>query len=290
MELPSFDFSEADYALAPVTYYKVGGPARLALRPRTFDEAQQAYDWMMRQPERRLVLGCASNVLISDAGFPGIVYFTTGLKQIESLGGHRYRIDAGVEMDNVVRDVMVANNYEGTGAITGIPASIGGAIYMNAGTVNGSTADLLESVDLLTPQGVKTVAVEPGQFAYRSQHICGPDDIIIRAVFRFAVSDTDQRAVYEHYIQRRKEKQPKGDCCGSVFQNPAGEHAGRLIEACGLKGTRRGGAVISPMHANFIINEGGASFDDIVWLIGLCKECVRDKYGLELHEEVKIIA
>jgi len=289
MEQPPFDFAEADYPLAPATYYKVGGPARLALRPRTLADAQRAYAWMLAQPERRLVLGCASNVLISDAGFPGIVFFTTGLTGIEPLGGHRYRVEAGVEMDAVVQGLMVAHNYEGTGAITGIPASMGGAIYMNAGTVNGSTADFLESVDVLTPGGIKTVAAAPELFAYRSQRICGPDDIIVRAIFRFAVSDVDQRGIYEHYIQRRKEKQPKGDCCGSVFQNPTGEHAGRLIEACGLKGTRRGGAVISPMHANFIINEGGASFDDIVWLIGLCKQCVRDKFGLELREEVKII-
>ena len=103
------------------------------------------------------------------------------------------------------------------------------------------------------------------------------------------ISEADQRAIYDHYIDRRKATQPEGHSCGSVFKNPKDQHAGRLIEACGLKGTRRGGAVISALHANFILNEGSASFDDIVWLVALCKEHVRDRFGVELEEEVRII-
>lgn len=289
MEKAPFEFAYEDYLLAPVTYYKVGGPAALALMPRNLDEAEVAYRWMFRQPERKLILGCGSNVLISDAGFPGIVYFTTGLRQLESLGGDRYRLEAGVELDDLVEGVMVANNYEGVGAITGIPASVGGAVYMNAGTVNGSTSDFLESIELLTPDGYRTSRADSSLFGYRMQRFCGADDVIVRVTFHFHKSDKNQREVYDHYIRRRQEKQPKGDCCGSVFRNPPGEHAGRLIEACGLKGTRRGGAVISPLHANFIINEGGATFEDILWLINLCRQCVQEKFGLELHEEVKII-
>jgi UDP-N-acetylmuramate dehydrogenase len=289
MDKAPFEFAYENYLLAPATYYKVGGPAALALIPRNLDEAEEAYRWMLRQPERKLVLGCGSNVLISDDGFPGIVYFTTSLKQLEPLGDDRYRLEAGVELGDLVQGVMVANNYDGVGAVTGIPASVGGAVYMNAGTVNGSTSDFLESIELLTPESAKLMQADSSLFGYRTQHFCGPDDVIVRVTFHFRKSDLNQREVYEHYIRRRQEKQPKGDCCGSVFRNPPGEHAGRLIEACGLKGTRRGGAVISPMHANFIINEGGATFEDIIWLMNLCRQCVRDKFGMELHEEVKII-
>jgi UDP-N-acetylmuramate dehydrogenase len=150
-------------------------------------------------------------------------------------------------------------------------------------------ADFLESVDLMTPEGPKCLEVNSGMFSYRNQTFCGPDDIIVGGTFQFQHSSIDQRAIYDHYLARRKEKQPAGYCCGSVFKNPPDEHAGRLVEACGLKGTRRGGAIISPMHANFIMNADNATFDDIIGLIELCKARVREQFGIELHEEVRII-
>ena len=289
MEEPPFAFAVKNYPLAPITYYKVGGPARVALLPATIEEAEAAHRWMLHQPERHLVLGGASNVLIADTGFPGIVLFTTNLKQIDLLGSDRYRFEAGVEMDTVVREIMVDHNYEGVGALAGIPASVGGAIYMNAGTVNGSTSQFLESIDVLRDGALVTLVADPAWFEYRTQQFCGPDDVIVRGTFRFRHADQDQQTIYDHYIQRRRERQPQGNCCGSVFRNPPGEHAGRLIEVCGLKGARRGGAIISPLHANFIMNDANASFEDVLGLIQLCKERVREQFGIDLHEEVKII-
>jgi UDP-N-acetylmuramate dehydrogenase len=288
MKVP-FDFAVENYVLAPATWYRVGGPARLALFPRTADEAVAAHGWMVSQPERRLVLGKGSNVLISDAGFPGIVLMTERLDKVEPLGDDRYRAEAGLELDRLVCGVILANNYEGAGAFAGIPGSVGGAVFMNAGTVNGATCNFLESADLVTRDGLRTVAVDPSQWGYRRQSFCGGDDLILRGTFKFKGSEKDQRAIYDHYIQRRRDKQPQGHCCGSVFKNPPGEHAGRLIEACGLKGTRRGGAAISEMHANFIMNENGAAFQDILDLINLCKQRVRERFGVELHEEVRVI-
>ena len=284
-----FDFAEEDYALAPLTLYGVGGPARLALFPRTAEEACRACAWMAEAPGPKLILGRGSNVLISDDGYSGTVLVTTGLDELDELGEGRHRVEGGVELDRLVRDVMLPNNYAGVGALTGIPGSVGGAIYMNAGTVNGSTCELLESVDLVGPVGQRSVAMDPSLYSYRGQTFCGHDSLILWGVFRFEKADEDQQAIYDHYMERRKEKQPQGNCCGSVFKNPEGDHAGRLVEACGLKGTRRGGAVISPMHANFIMNEGGATFDDIAGLIALCKERVRERFGTELREEVVVI-
>lgn len=284
-----FDFAVKDYALAPATWYRVGGPARVALFPRTVEEAVAAHRWMLEQPLRRLVLGKGSNVLISDAGFPGTVLMTEQLDKVEPLGGGRYRVEAGLELDRLVREVILANNYEGTGALAGIPGSVGGAMFMNAGTVNGSTCDVLESADVAGPGGLKTVRVEKNRCAYRSQSFCGKDELIVRGTFAFSAAEKDQRAVYDHYVRRRREKQPQGNCCGSVFRNPPGKHAGRLVEACGLKGERRGGAVISEMHANFIMNDGGATFEDILYLIDLCKRRVRERFGIELQEEVRVI-
>jgi UDP-N-acetylmuramate dehydrogenase len=160
---------------------------------------------------------------------------------------------------------------------------------MNAGTVNGSICQLMESVEVLGSGGVSTVPMDESLYSYRGQTFCQPGVLILSGRFRFRRDEEDQRAIYDHYIQRRKEKQPEGNSCGSVFKNPEGEHAGRLIEACGLKGARRGGAVVSDLHANFILNEGSATASDILGLINLVKSTVRERCGVELREEVKII-
>ena len=259
METPPFAYAVENYPLAPETIYKVGGPARLALLPMTRDELVEAYVWMRSQEAPGLVLGGGSNVLVPDAGFPGIVLFTTALDSIEALGNDRYAVEGGVVLDRLVREVLLANNYEGTGGLTGIPGSVGGGIFMNAGTVNGTICQLMETVDVVTEGGFSRIDMEESLYSYRGQVFCPPGGLILGGEFRFRKAETDQRAIYDHYIARRVEKQPQGNCCGSVFKNPEDDHAGRLIEACDLKGTRRGGAVISTLHANFIVNDADAS-------------------------------
>jgi UDP-N-acetylmuramate dehydrogenase len=132
--------------------------------------------------------------------------------------------------------------------------------------------------------------MNPSAYGYRAQSFCRDEDLVLRAAFHFRKSDKNQQEICEHYLRRRQANQPQGLCCGSVFKNPENDHAGRFIEACGLKGTRRGGAVISAQHANFIMNEKNATCADILWLIDLCKRRVREKFGIELHEEVRIIS
>ena len=286
---PPFSFAQKDFPLAPLTYYQIGGPARWALFPASEAEILTAYQWIQTHHVYSLVLGRASNVLIPDAGFEGVVLFTTQLTQWEPLGMNQYRIQAGVDLDLLIRDIMLPKNYDGVGALAGIPGSVGGAIYMNAGTVNGSVGELLESVTMASEEGLKIVPVTSAHLGYRSQRLCPSGGVILGGVFHFHPAAEDQNAIYRHYIQRRLEKQPRGACCGSVFKNPEKDHAGRLIEACGLKGTRHGGAQISPMHANFIMNEGGASSADVLALISLCKEQVQEKFGIRLEEEVRII-
>ncbi len=284
-----FEFAEENVPLAPLTLYKVGGPARLGLFPRTTEEACAAYQWLCSQPGPRLILGGGSNVLISDAGFLGAVLITTCLDKIESVGQDRYQVESGTRLERLVREVMLPNNYAGVGGLTGIPGSVGGAIYMNAGTVKGTTCELLESVELIGPTGRRVVAMAPALYGYRGQKFCTPGTLILRGIFHFEKAKEDQRAVYDHYMLRRQQTQPQGACCGSVFKNPPGDHAGRLIEACGLKGTRHGGAVISPAHANFIMNEDNATFGDILFLVQLCKQRVKQEFHIDLEEEVVII-
>ncbi len=288
IDLP-FDYAKPDFPLAPVTMYGVGGKARLALLPGTVEEACEAYEWLTAQPGKHLVLGGGSNMLIADEGIDGIVLVTTGLAGLRPQGEDHWEVEAGVGLGRLVRDVMLPGNYGGTGGLTGIPGSVGGAIYMNAGTVNGSVCQLLESVEVIGPEGRQTVAIDESLYGYRGQTFCPARSLILKGLFRFVQAEDDQQAVYDHYMRRRSEKQPAGKCCGSVFKNPPGDHAGRLVESCGLKGTRHGGAVISPMHANFIMNEGQATCSDILWLIDTCKEEVRKRFGIELEEEVRVI-
>lgn len=285
---PPFEFARENVPIAPATLYRVGGPARFALFPRDEQEAEAAYHWMRAQPGPKLVLGAGSNVLVAGEGFPGIVFFTTELTRLEELGGDRFHVQGGVPLERLVSEVMVPRNYEGVGALAGIPGSVGGAIYMNAGTVNGSTCMLLEAAELLRAGVRESVEMHPGLYTYRGQQFCGPGDVILAGTFAFTRSQENQQAVYEHYLARRREKQPQGYCCGSVFKNPEGGHAGQLIEACGLKGARRGGAAISEKHANFIMNENNATFEDITALIELARGAVRERFGIELEEEVRI--
>lgn len=289
MTVPPFDFAHKDFPLGPATLYKVGGPADYALFPRTPEEAAAAYAWVREQGAPHLVLGGGSNVLVHDKGFRGYVLFTTDLKQVNPLGGDRFEVGAGVVLDDLVRHVMLKHNYAMVGGLTGIPGSVGGAIYMNAGTVNGSTCQLMESVSVLKTAGAEEIPMTPDLYSYRGQTFCAPGEVILGGVFAFAVTDEPQQPIYDHYKRRRLEKQPQGNCCGSVFKNPDGEHAGRLIESCGLKGTRRGGAIISPLHANFIMNENHATYDDVRGLMLLAKETVRERFGIVLEEEVKLI-
>lgn len=288
-ELLSLPFCHTDYPLAPHTYYNIGGSADFVLIPRNEEEMEQAYSLLKTTFYPHFVLGGGTNVLISDKGFRGIILFTSQLKKFQELGNDRYFVSGGIELQWVVKEVLLKNNYEGVGALTGIPGSIGGALYMNAGTVNGCVCEWVEKVFLLTSNGKIEIQMEPKLYSYRSQTFCSGNDLILGAIFHFKRADTNQYSIYEHYINRRKEKQPQGNCCGSVFKNPTGTHAGRLIEECGLKGTRLGGAIISPIHANFIVNENNAKFDDVFLLIQLVKEKVREKFGIILEEEVRIL-
>lgn len=292
-----FDIPEAiqgiahpDYPLAPLTLYKVGGAAQLALIPRSANEAAEAYAWMARQDCRSTVIGGGSNVLIADEGIPGIVLITTEMTAIEALGDDRYFVESGTELWDIVTEIMLPNNYDLVGGLTGIPGSVGGAMYMNAGTVNGTVCQVLESVDVIAPGEPKqTIAMDESLYGYRGQTYCPPGGLLLSGIFKFWKTDEPQQPIYDHYIDRRKRTQPKGNCCGSVFKNPEGAHAGRLIEACGLKGTRHGGAVISDLHANFILNDRDATADDIKALIEIVRETVYRDHGVRLETEVVMI-
>ncbi len=289
MDNVPFAFAQKNHPLAPHTRYRIGGPAAWALFPPTTSAMKEAYHWLMETNTPFIVLGGGTNVLIDDQGYPGCVLFTTKLQTMQPLGNHRYTVGAGMMLSDVVRQLLLPNNYHGVGALTGIPGTVGGAVYMNAGTANGSICELTETVSLLRGGRFETVSVTPDAYGYRGQSFCKENEVIVDATLACVRSEHNEADTYHHYMQRRKTTQPEGWCCGSVFKNPPNDHAGRLIEAVGLKGTRHNGACISDKHANFIMNEDTASFDDVLYLITLAKDKVREQFGVELKEEVRII-
>lgn len=289
MTLPSCSTLQEMYTLAPHTLYRIGGPARWAFWPATLSEVQDTYAWIKERELPLLVMGAGSNLLIDDRGFDGAVLFTTALQHQIQCGTHRYRLGAGLPLADIVRNIMLPGNFAGTGALTGIPGTLGGALFMNAGTVNGTICQFTEEVTILYPEEMRQVAITPDRYSYRGQSFCTGDAVILEALLAFSPSDKEEKDIYQHYIQRRLDTQPQGRCCGSVFKNPPNDHAGRLIESCGLKGTRRGGAIISPKHANFIMNEDNATFDDVYGLIQEVKQRVWDCHHIALKEEVRII-
>ncbi len=285
----SLPFTHTNYNLAPLTYYKIGGPADIAMLPENEEDLIQAYRLFSMTELPKLIIGGGTNLLISDKGFRGVVLILPKINEAQVVGEDTYYVSAGAELSRLVEDIMLPNNYEGVGALTGIPGTVGGALFMNAGTINGSICQFAKEVTVLTPSGKKIVNITPNLYSYRSQKFCNLNELIIGVIFKFEKSDKDQRSVYQHYIERRRINQPSGYCCGSVFKNPPGNHAGKLIEACGLKGKRYGGAVISEKHANFIMNEDNATFDDVLYLINLAKDEVLKRFGIELEEEVRIV-
>ncbi len=285
----SLSFTHTNYNLAQHTYYNIGGSADIALLPSNEEELIHAFKLFSLAETPKFIIGGGTNLLISDKGFRGLVLIIPRINKAKQIASHTYYIPAGAELSWLVENIMLPNNYDGVGALTGIPGTVGGALFMNAGTTNGSICEFAKEVIILTSTGKKIIPITPDLFSYRSQSFCNLNDLIIAGIFQFKYSHKDQKAIYQHYLERRRNHQPSGFCCGSVFKNPPGNHAGKLIESCGLKGTRYGGAVISEKHANFIINENNATFEDVLHLINLAKTEVLKKFGIELKEEVKIL-
>jgi len=279
-------------SLAPWTSLRVGGPAELLVRPRT---AEALVAVLARGAEERIpvhVLGGGANTLVGDLGIPGITLKLPAdlfPEEVErsSDGGGTVTLGAGAAIVRLV-NVMRARGWVGAEFLAGIPGTIGGAVAMNAGTKNGECERVLEAVELATPDGIGWVPRSALTIRYRFTEL--PDGAVLtRARFRLLAGDVDaSRAAMEADLSYRKRTQPLNQPnCGSVFQNPPGDHAGRLIDAVGLKGAVLGGAQISPLHANWIVNLGGARASDVLGLIDRARARVREATGIVLVPEVK---
>lgn len=278
-------------SLAAHTTWRVGGPAAQLYKPANpADLAIFLRNLPAQEP--LLWLGLGSNSLIKDAGFSGTVILTQGcLKEINLLDAQTVKVDAGVSCASMAR-FCARNNLSGGEFWAGIPGTMGGALRMNAGCHGGETWQSVVELHTMTRSGeIRVRKPEEYEVAYR--HVSGPsDEWFISAVFKLA-SGTKETSlqIIKDLLAHRANTQPTNEYnCGSVFRNPQGDFAARLIEACGLKGFSHGGAMVSQKHANFIINhQGSATAADIEALIHLVQTKVREQTTIELMREVHII-
>lgn len=280
---------EQGASIAPLTTYRLGGPAAVLVRIVDGAELAVVAEARALAPEIPLVtIGRGSNLVVSDAGFPGIVVVLGGAFEEVEIGEGSVRAGGAVPLPVVARRAAAAGRA-GLEFYVGIPGTVGGAVRMNAGGHGRQTSDVLiaAAVADLAGSGVPVPrGVAALELTYRHSNL-RPDEIVADATFTVTADDATACEVRLAEIVRwRREHQPGGANAGSVFRNPEGDSAGRLIEAAGLKGLRVGGAVVSEKHANFIQAEAGATSADVAALLGTVRERVAAATGVVLTPEL----
>jgi UDP-N-acetylmuramate dehydrogenase len=276
-----------DEPLARFTTMRVGGPADLYAAVHNVFELRALVRYARNRSVPHLLLGRGSNVVISDRGVRGLVIHARA--EGSRIDGERYVAEAGVPMARAATETQKAG-LTGLEFGLAIPGTVGGAVWANAGAHDADMAGVLESADVLQADGTETrVAVADLGLAYRDSRLRhAPKDVVLAAAFRLAPADSPAIAARLDDIRRwRREHQPLGlPSAGSVFRNPDGDSAGRLIEEAGLKGLRMGGAAVSEKHANFIINDQKGRAADVRRLVDRVRDAVAERHGVTLREEI----
>ncbi len=273
------------------TSFKVGGRADLLVYPENIEDIKETVLYAKKESLDLFILGLGSNLLVGDKGIRGIVInLARGFKGIRLLNGNMLDCSAGASIGLVVSQ-SAKFGLKGAEFLSGIPGTLGGAVRMNAGAFGSEMKDIIETVTFMNQEGeIIQQEKESLKFEYRNFHI--DDGAIILSATLALASDNEEavRKRIKDYAKERAIKQPLGSAtAGSVFKNPPGDFAGRLIEEAGLKGRLVGGAKVSDKHANFIENIGGASAADILALIEIIKDRVLKKSGIILETEVKVV-
>ncbi len=270
--------------------WRSGGRVKQLYQPADMDDLSQ-FLRSLPEDESIIWLGLGSNLLVRDGGFDGTVITVTGfLDQMESLATNKVRVEAGVPCPKAAR-YCANQKLAGAEFLVGIPGTIGGALAMNAGAFGGETWDIVSSVETIDRNGQRYVR-KPDEFEIAYRHVRSETQQWFLAAEFTLKTDEAQQATEKmrQWLQKRSETQPMGQAsCGSVFRNPPNDYAARLIEDCGLKGMRIGGACVSEKHANFIVNDDNARAADIEALINHVQQQVEKKHGVQLQPEVCVI-
>ncbi|MEW5944563.1 MAG: UDP-N-acetylmuramate dehydrogenase [bacterium] len=273
------------------TTFRIGGPARLMILPADADDLMAGLELCAEGGIPYFILGNGSNLVFPDEGFPGAVFKMRSLNRA-AVEGARVRAGAGAMLPRLARLAM-RNSLGGLEFAAGIPGTAGGAVVMNAGDSDGATGDLVEEVRVLEGGTQKTLRRADLAFAYRHSAFRKRKGAVAVEVVLELRQERDPAEIGRRTaekIRRRRERFPLSlPNAGSVFRNPAGDYAGRLIEAAGCKGMSEGGAEVSSRHANFIVNRGGATGADVAALIKRVQEKVFESSGVLLEPEVELV-
>jgi len=282
-------------SLAPLTSWRIGGPCRAFAEPRSPEQVTAA----RREAERRgwpvILIGGGTNLLVADEGYPGLVIRYAGREHRLEVSGSTatVRVGAGAALTQIARTTARVG-WAGLAWAEGIPGTVGGAVVGNAGAYGGEIAGSLESLEIVQPDGTREEwFAERMDYSYRSSILKGRDPAgpaVVAAHFRLQRDDPAQLAAeLDRIAAARRSTTPGGPSAGSVFRNPPGQPAGKLIDDAGCKGMRYGRAAVSMVHANHIINEGGALARDVLTLIEAVRARVRDAFGIVLELEVELV-
>lgn len=279
-----------DEPLCAYTHYKIGGPADLYLLPRDLEDVRRIFRYAHEKGIPRFIIGAGSNLLVSDAGFRGIVINLKNAFHNINITEDIISVDSGVGIDAFL-DYCSQNHRGGLEFLAGIPGTIGGALTMNAGAFGGETFDHLLAIEIMTMDGrLQVVEKKDINFGYR-QGWKKTDSAIVRAKFQLPeMRKEDSKARKREFLNKRRQRQPLDlPSAGSVFKRPPGHYAGKLIEEAGCKGLRVGDAMVSEKHANFIVNLSQATAQDVLKLIAIVRERVFKTFGVELELEIELI-
>ena len=287
-----FPSAKFDEPLRRYTAWKIGGPADALIEPRSTDELVAAVRQARSNGVPVTVLGGGTNVLVRDGGVRGLtVRLAKSLTRVE-MGGTSVVADAGV-LYPVLANTTAAKGLAGLEFATGIPGTVGGAVYMNAGAYGSETREVLDWAEVFRAEVGEVVRMpnEDLALSYRKSILHEhPDWLVLRAGYTLEPGDTEAlKARIKEFRAQRMNGSPNKPSCGSTFKRPPGDFPGRVIEAAGLKGVTVGNIQVSPIHANYLVNLGGGTAEDALELIGLVREMVREKLGVELESEVRVI-
>jgi UDP-N-acetylmuramate dehydrogenase len=277
--------------LAPYTTWKIGGPADILLIPNTKQQLIDAVRLLQAEQLPWTIIGRGSNMLVADKGIRGVtIKLGPALETVRFDGKLVY---AGAAYSFIKLSVLAGKEgLTGLEFASGIPGTVGGAIYMNAGAHGSDVSRILKQAEILLDSGeLVTMSNEDFQYSYRYSLLQSKSGIVTEAVFELEFGDRKEiAATLAAYKERRMKTQPLSSACaGSVFRNPPGNYSAKLIEEAGLKGLRIGGAEVSTLHANFIVNTGQATAEDVIALIERVRSKVHEQYGVLLHTEVLVV-
>ncbi|KRN63318.1 UDP-N-acetylenolpyruvoylglucosamine reductase [Pediococcus inopinatus] len=276
--------------LSKYTNTKTGGPADYLAFPKTVVQVNELLTWANQQQMPLTIVGNASNLIVRDGGIRGLTIILTQMKEIK-VSGSQVVAQAGAALIATTEAAYQAG-LTGIEFAAGIPGSVGGAVFMNAGAYGGEISEVVSEAQVLTRKGqIKTLTNHELDFAYRHSSIQDYEDIVLSATFNLAPGNADQiRNRMDELNRLRASKQPlEYPSCGSVFKRPTGYFTGKLIHESGLQGFQIGGAQVSQKHAGFIINVGGATATDYLDVIHHVQGVVFEKFGVHLQTEVRII-